>query len=186
MSSNLADSVLLPDPNGPYSVAMRVHALTDMNRTDPYAPGDAETHRQIVISVLWPIDETTSCTPEVVSYMPHATAAAYGQYAASMGLPDGIFDALRLTFWRVKRVERRKSHAQESKYPLALFSPGSGVSLLAYTAIARALASRGYVVVTVDHPYDANIVEFPDGKVILRTDSSLGDVQTHEQATRVG
>ncbi|KAI9043626.1 uncharacterized protein KD926_003396 [Aspergillus affinis] len=43
---------------------------------------------------------------------------------------------------------------------------------------------RGYVVVTVDHPYDANIVEFPDGRVIHGRDSPV-DIPAREMASQV-
>ncbi|KAH8647993.1 hypothetical protein BGZ61DRAFT_548651 [Ilyonectria robusta] len=36
--------------------------------------------------------------------------------------------------------------------------------------IARLIASRGYVVITVDHPYDTAVVEFPDGSIIETAD----------------
>jgi hypothetical protein len=32
-----------------------------------------------------------------------------------------------------------------------------------YNAMAMTLASHGYIVLTVDHSYDAAIIEFPDG-----------------------
>lgn len=44
-----------------------------------------------------------------------------------------------------------------------MFSPGLSASRLLYSAQARALASYGYIVITLDHPYDALFVEFPDG-----------------------
>lgn len=36
-----------------------------------------------------------------------------------------------------------------------------------YTALAEDLASHGFIVVSIDHPYEADLVEFPDGSVIL-------------------
>ncbi len=35
--------------------------------------------------------------------------------------------------------------------------------------MAEDLASRGYIVVTIDHTHDADEVEFPDGRVEVRT-----------------
>ncbi|CAG7980345.1 unnamed protein product [Penicillium salamii] len=176
--------MLLPDSDGNYSVAMRVHTLTDTNRMDPYASKHAGNHRSIITSIFWPVNRTSPCELEAVSYMPPATAAAYGQYAASMGLPVEIFSAIRLNFCRVDRDRNWYSNEKDVKYPLAVFSPGSGVSRLVYSGIARALASRGYVTVTVDHPYDADIVEFPDGEVVFRTEIPADD-STREMAIQV-
>lgn len=52
------------------------------------------------------------------------------------------------------------------KYPVVLYSPGAGVTRLLGTGLAEGLASRGYVVVTVDHTYEAPAVEFPGGRVV--------------------
>lgn len=58
------------------------------------------------------------------------------------------------------------SSERNRKYPVVIVSPGHTVSRLLYSAQARALASHGYIVITVDHPYDPWIVEFPDGTEI--------------------
>lgn len=47
-----------------------------------------------------------------------------------------------------------------------------------YSTSAGDLASQGYVVITVDHPYDAAIVEFPDGSVVRGANfSTLAAIQ---------
>lgn len=48
-----------------------------------------------------------------------------------------------------------------------IFSPGLGASRRVYTALVEDLASHGFIVINIDHPYDADIVEFPDGSVVL-------------------
>ncbi|MFC7450487.1 alpha/beta hydrolase family protein [Rhodococcus daqingensis] len=54
----------------------------------------------------------------------------------------------------------------DSAHPVVLYSPGGGVSRLLGTGQAEDLASRGYVVVTIDHTYEAPAVEFPGGMVV--------------------
>ncbi|ORX89071.1 hypothetical protein K493DRAFT_306063 [Basidiobolus meristosporus CBS 931.73] len=50
--------------------------------------------------------------------------------------------------------------------PVVIFSPGMGASRCLYTATLLDIASRGYFVVAVDHPYDADVVQFPDGRLV--------------------
>ncbi|MFF7156929.1 hypothetical protein [Streptomyces sp. NPDC008139] len=50
-------------------------------------------------------------------------------------------------------------------YPVVLYSPGAGDPRSMGTTLYDDLASRGYVVVTLDHTYDAPAVEFPGGRV---------------------
>lgn len=52
------------------------------------------------------------------------------------------------------------------KYPLVLFSQGWGASRYAYTSLVEDLASHGYIVMAVDHPYESLATAFPDGRVI--------------------
>lgn len=173
-------ALLLPNPDGPYPVAMRVQALTDNDRVDPYS--NSTDKRQVLLSVFWPIDKTKECSPEIVPYMPPATAQAYGQWAASNGLSNDTFAQFELEVCGIKAV--KGCPVKSSRYPLVLFSPGSGNSRLLYSAMAKSLDSYGYVVVTVDHPYDANIVEFPDGTIVLGADIPETD-ESLEKATLV-
>ncbi len=49
--------------------------------------------------------------------------------------------------------------------PVVLYSPGVGDPRTWGTTLIEDLASRGYIVVTIDHTYDATAVQFPDGHV---------------------
>jgi predicted dienelactone hydrolase len=60
-----------------------------------------------------------------------------------------------------------KPLARSGGWPVVLFSPGFGVERELYTGLTEDLASHGYVVVAIDHPHDAGIVEFPDGHVVI-------------------
>jgi hypothetical protein len=50
--------------------------------------------------------------------------------------------------------------------PVVLYSPGGGEPRTWQTTLVQDLASRGYIVVTIDHTYEASEVEFPGGRVI--------------------
>lgn len=57
--------------------------------------------------------------------------------------------------------------------PLLLFSPGVGVSPLAYDSLLSAVARAGYVVLAVAHTYTTYRVTLPDGRVIRAEDSRV-------------
>ncbi|KAK7428462.1 hypothetical protein QQZ08_005081 [Neonectria magnoliae] len=160
----------LPDASGPYPVAMRVQPMTDKNRIDPYSPKGNRHKRQVLTSLFWPIDESKTCTTKQVAYMPPATAEVYGVQASAMGLSNETFSALTLGVCDISSLKGCSSQVKSPRYPLAVFSPGSGNSRLLYGLMARSLANQGYVVITVDHPYDATLVEFPDGTIIQTAD----------------
>jgi dienelactone hydrolase len=53
-----------------------------------------------------------------------------------------------------------------STYPVVLYQPGFGDVRELGTGLVSDLASRGYVVVTMDETYEAAEVEFPGGRVV--------------------
>ena len=53
--------------------------------------------------------------------------------------------------------------------PVVLFSPGLTELRSDATALDEELASRGFVVVAIDHPHEATFLEFPNGRVIPGT-----------------
>ena len=57
-------------------------------------------------------------------------------------------------------------------WPALVFSHGFGVSRVNYSALAQELASRGYVVLTVDHPYGGFMVA-SDGRLLQPGGDSL-------------
>ncbi|KAM4059847.1 platelet-activating factor acetylhydrolase, isoform II domain-containing protein [Hirsutella rhossiliensis] len=175
--SAIATALLVPEPTGPFSVAMRVQALTDTSRHDSLDPtGKAQT-RRVLISMFLPIErQGDACPIKTVQYMTPSVAAAYGKEAVLAGLPSDFFRSFELQICDLARNPGYGRQQNEGRaYPLVLYTPGLGHSRLIYGAMARSLASQGYVVVTVDHPYDANLVEFPDGRVVLGANISDDD-----------
>ncbi|KAJ4251529.1 hypothetical protein NW762_011517 [Fusarium torreyae] len=164
-------AILVPSVSpGPYSVGLRIKALTDESRWDPYAPKDDPQKRRVLLSAFTPVGlASNSCPHEVIDipYMPPNTAKVFGAQTDAIGLPHGVFEDLQMRLCRLpddKVYERSREEAPA--FPVVIFSPGRGVSRLAYNAIGRTLASHGYDVLTVDHAYDAAIIEFPDGSSV--------------------
>jgi pimeloyl-ACP methyl ester carboxylesterase len=148
-------TVVIPHPNGTYGVGLSIGRLTDTDRMDPY---NTKQHRNVVLSAFYPIGPLAKCDTKVVDYMPPATAQIQDEFYAQYGLPNGSFERLRLSLCRIPQHTKA--------FPLLVFSPGLGNSRLIYSALAQSIASNGYTVITIDHPYDANIVEYPDGTLV--------------------
>jgi hypothetical protein len=52
-------------------------------------------------------------------------------------------------------------------WPVVLFSPGNSLPRSIYTMIVQDLASHGFVVAAIDHPYSGAIVLLPGGRVAI-------------------
>ncbi|PNP61463.1 hypothetical protein FNYG_13750 [Fusarium nygamai] len=155
-------ALLVPSPPGPYDVAVKNFELIDTNRIDTFAP-KPNTKRRLMVSAYLPIDAQHGCKDEVVPYVPALTAEAYGKVAGALGLPDNIAKDFDMKVCNISSVKSKRLHKPKKEYPVALFSPGYQGSRLVYGAMARSLASLGYIILTVDHTYEAFVVEFPNG-----------------------
>ncbi|KAL7796777.1 Alpha/Beta hydrolase protein [Trichoderma ceciliae] len=165
---SVSQAVLVPGPTGSYAVAMKEQPLTDTSRADPLDPTGKSKTRRLLVSLYLPVDKSRrSCPAVTVPYMTPPVAASYGQQATQVGLPDTLYNPFQMEFCDLKKLSPcGRAPNKNKKFPLILFDPGFGESRLIYSAMARSLASHGYVVVTVDHPFDAPAVQFPDGTVI--------------------
>ncbi|KAL6362885.1 hypothetical protein LRP88_04200 [Fusarium phalaenopsidis] len=155
---NIAQAIVVSGPSGPWPVSHKVVELTDESRWDPYAPEDNRHKRRILTSLFIPTQkDQKKCQSEKIDYMPPRTR---GGAAKTLGLPNTTFEGLELEFCKASTKKR-------ALLPIVIFSPGFSSIRLLSSAQAQSLASQGNVVITVDHPYDGTIIEFPDGTVVL-------------------
>lgn len=128
----------LPRPTGPYAVGRRAIDWTDHTRIDPYA-GDPETFRGLPVTVWYPAEPTEG---ETAHYLPEGFlvhAVAFGIAEASTIVTHSVEDAPVVL--------------GDERFPVLLFSP-AGWAPYFYGAMLEELASHGYVVVALQHPYE--------------------------------
>jgi hypothetical protein len=154
-------SPTLPAPTGSYDVGVRRMRLVDAGRADPWRP---DAHRALMLDVHYPAK--AGRTP--LAY--YAVASAMTELGSLAWAPA---EERRLGLQRddVNWMFRTHSHEwappADGSFPVLICSTPPGMMRTAYTSISEELASRGYVVVTVDHPFDAPVVElYPTRRVI--------------------
>lgn len=176
ISASYVATTTLPPPQGPYGVAMSTAVVTNPAMLDPYAP--SEEYRRIMISAFYPTSDNRSCEPYLAPYMPPATAQVYDDLYSPLGLPNGTFGSIDLSLCRAAGDSNEQKSKCGQNFPVVLLSPGLGNSRLLYNSISANLAAEGFIVLTLDHPYDATVIEFPDGTII-----SAANITTDEQIT---
>jgi pimeloyl-ACP methyl ester carboxylesterase len=165
----------LPRPDGKYGTGLSQAMLVDHSRSDPFAAEAGITHdRRLMVSSFYPVTLREQCLDLPSPYMPEATAAFIGAEYEVYGVPNNTFASLDL----ISCKPRGRSNVRNKRFPTLLFSPGLGNSRLLYSSMAQSLASEGFNVITIDHPYDADIVEFEDGSTVL-----AADIESDEQIT---
>lgn len=151
--------VPLPSSTGPCDVTLHASELVDMSRTNPYDPKGGQ--RSIMVTTFTPVN--CGSVPST-SYMPNATARYEDESFQSSGIPLGTFESLYI---QAQTQQQPLPFGPHGDYPVMLFSPAVATSRLMYTLLLQEIASNGFAVVSVDHPYDADIVEYPDGRTVL-------------------
>ncbi|MFI0981162.1 alpha/beta hydrolase family protein [Streptomyces sp. NPDC021093] len=146
----------LPAPTGKFSVGRKDLHLVDRNRTDPWVP--AAGARELMVSLYYPARKGTG-----------TAASPYLKKEEARLLLEGIrradeFPAELLT--GAGTNSRTDARPLGGKHPLVLLSPGFTLHRSTLTGLAEELASRGYVVATMDHAYESFGTEFPGGRVL--------------------
>ena len=162
--ASTAAAIDLPRPDGRYGTASSQAMLVDHSRDDPYsAAAGIKQNRRLMVSSFYPVALRQQCLDLPSPYMPASTAAYLDSEYAAYGIPNNTFASFNL----ISCKPRGRPSVKNQFFPTVLFSPGLGNSRLLYSAMAQSLASEGFNVVTIDHPYDADVVEFEDGSTVL-------------------
>jgi hypothetical protein len=152
----------LPQPTGPYAIGRTALHLIDDVRRDPWMPGRA---RELMATVTYParrVDRHPRSrwfSPALAGFLEESLAGP------PTNLAPGSVDLAAVANSRAEPPAERPPGRRARGWPVVLFSPGGGTSREENTAQIEDLASRGYLVVSFDHTYEAPVVEFPDGRV---------------------
>jgi dienelactone hydrolase len=143
----------LPAPTGRHRLGTTSLYLVDPSRPDPWVP--SQRVRQLMIQLWYPADVVDGYSR--APYMTPATARAWEKL---MGIPSLNWP---ITHGHLGAPARRR----EGGWPVVLYSHSLGGERTETTCLVEELASQGYVVVTIDHVHDADVVALPDGSVAI-------------------
>jgi predicted dienelactone hydrolase len=166
-SASAPIQLTLPAPNGPDQLGTVSLHLVQTGRPDPWVAGQT---RQLMISLTYPARHA-----DRYPAAPYMEAGAWASFLQSIRL-SSVSDPATAAH------EGAPVASRPGGLPVVLYSPPSGGDRTFNTVLVQDLASRGYVVVTVDHTYSDNEVEFPDGHVATRVLPDPG-VLTDRQLT---
>ncbi len=153
----------LPAPTGKYPIGTTRWVVTDQSRDEPFAPG---RKRDI----------------EVVAWYPRAGAAGAAGDTAPY-IRDSMEEVL--SFARLaklgdafNRLASVSTHATldaappetPSRFPVILFQHGYTGLPSSHTALMEDLASHGWAVLNLIHPYEATGARLADGTIVTFTD----------------
>lgn len=160
-----------PKPTGKYEVGTTSLEFTDVSRKEIYSENPSDP-RTLSVRFYYPTQITSKSTkyPYLGKKMPY-----FRQYIAHhYHLPSSKITRLFFSNIVSHAYENSTISSEQQKYPVILFSHGLlGFPSDVATTITENLASHGYIVVAIDHPYFNGLTLYQNGKVV--TSQKLSD-----------
>ncbi|WP_371502753.1 alpha/beta fold hydrolase [Kitasatospora sp. NBC_00374] len=165
---------VFPEPSGDFAVGTRVVQWTDPLRPETFT-ADPDDRRTVVIQLWYPAQKgpTDAQRAQYLGRTEHEARTVSDALARGVGLPGFLVDGAPRA--HTHSVFDAPVAGGGERFPVVLFSPGSGGVRTQNTAWAEELASHGYVVAALDHPYDSAAVVLADGRTISTEIASTGD-----------
>lgn len=143
----LTSPVSLPSPSGPYAVGTRYLHFSDESRPESFTQATDDV-RQLAVQVWYPTDDR------------EGAAAPYLRAAELLPVPVWL-KTLKTHAWLDAPVSRRGA-----PFPVVVFSHGWGEYAAQNTVLMEELASHGYAVFAISHPYESKLWFGPSGEPI--------------------
>ncbi|MFF9499796.1 alpha/beta hydrolase family protein [Streptomyces sp. NPDC014656] len=151
----------LPAPTGPYGVGSSVLHLVDRSRTDPWVP-EADG-REVMVTLHYPAARPATAPHTPGRPAPYSTREEARLLLEAIQVDDPA---------SVRELARIPTHSAvdvrpaAGRHPLVVLSPGFGMPRFTLTGLAVDLASRGYVVASLDHAYESSGTSVPGGPAL--------------------
>ena len=153
-----------PTPNGAYPVGTMTLHLVDSSRHEGFS-SDPAAHRELMVKVWYPAAAPGPGGPYIV---PAATTLR----------------SAHLALVRTNAVESAAFANQMMTWPVVIFAPSWNGGKEQNTFQAEELASNGFIVAGMDHPYGSKVTVFPDGRVIRTRLYNWLDLSSDEAFSR--
>lgn len=156
----------IPSPGGSFQTGTTAYEFTDNTRPEMYS--GREEPRRFMVQVWYPADVPSNAKHAKWMTNPEIYAPAIASF---LNLPPYFLDHLELSvspaFLDVPPAK------VDAPLPVILFSHGWQGFNAQNTGQAVELASRGYVVIALQHTYGAVVTVFPDGTVAPNNPKAL-------------
>ncbi len=146
----------LPAPGGPHRVGRMSFYALDASRGETFTADPAD-HRELVFHVWYPAADVSGPLASFIEVWPEDSV--FRRSYSFMGV-----DLLPRV--RASSMAEVSLSPSAPTYPVVLFSHGLGGISRLYTTFLENLASHGYIVVGVDHPYVSAAFRLPDGRTV--------------------
>jgi predicted dienelactone hydrolase len=154
----------LPAPSGRYPVGTTTWRVIDASRAETFgAPGE---YRNVEVLAWYPAAAASGAP--LAPYLREGLVEVRS-YTKLLRVPDDTFDAFARV--RTHATVDAPLAASPRRLPVLVFSGGfTGIPSYA-TALLEELASHGYIVLNIVHPYELTAATLADGRVVSMLDA---------------
>jgi predicted dienelactone hydrolase len=155
---------VLPRPKGLFAVGRTGFDWTDQSRREVLSR-NVDAKRELMVYVWYPA-EKRAMTGKPAPYLPGAAAINKLSDRALSGADGKLWPAILSGQVVSHAFEGATPATSPARFPLLVFSHGFGSPVFHYTAFIEELVSHGYVVASIQHTYEVNVLAFPDGRTV--------------------
>lgn len=148
--------IRLPSPSGPFRVGTTKYSLTDSTRIEAFA-GDGSTKRELFVEVWYPAEETDEL-PAPRKLWSELHTGTLDRVSVFMNYMRGI---------STHSYPNLPPDSSSGPFPLIIFNHGLQLFTAQNTILMEHLASHGYVIVSIGHPYESLRVNLREAGTVL-------------------
>jgi hypothetical protein len=148
----------LPATTGPFTVSQTVFKWVDPSRPEELTD-DLNDFREVIALVWYPAERGMG---KSIPYFPGLSTVSKALVESGEVEPWEVFG---LQFVRLQNVSNANLAKSDTPFPVLILSPGNATNIEFYNTLASEIASYGYIVVGINHPYDVAAVELANHHV---------------------
>jgi len=167
----------LPKPIGNYRVGVKRYDFIDQSRKQVFSFEDKNAVRKIPIILYYPSDSKENKTTEPYISIEEAKVLNKKYFRLT---PKNLYK-VKTHLYKDISISKK-----EEKYPVIIYSHGLGAYMQNNTILLSNLASLGYIVVSIGHPYEAGVLKYLNGSIVkLHTENRKLYIGTKEENKKI-
>lgn len=167
----------LPAPTGAFAVGRAVTLLADPARSEPRTTAD--DRRKVRLIAWYP---AIAGSGQATQYVPGLDTIRSGLESSG---ELGNIEVAGLGLVQAHSRDAATVAHSDGSYAVVILSPGNATNVAFYSSLAEDLASHGFVVIGVDHPYQVAAVDLGEGNVAVYPGDPAGAPVGVEVAAKI-
>jgi len=144
-----ATKTLIPGPSGPHSVGTTRFEVSEPGYLEALSTGP----RRVPVQAWYPAEKTDAPREPALGEAVRAALAEWTGVPKFLLRPGESFSVM-------------DAPVVPGRYPVLLFNHGFASFQQQSASLLQELASHGYVALSIGHPFESLVVEYPDGTVV--------------------